>query len=81
MPMCFCFKLLLNRGSGKTSGFRLHPLFILFQKNQIISHDVGYVEVNDPVHQVEADEAHGEHDARVLVNVRRSHAQQFAYIL
>lgn len=57
------------------------PLFILLQKHQIVSHDVGNVEINDPVHEVEADEAHGEHDAGVLVDVRRRHAEQLAYVL
>lgn len=61
--------------------FNQRPLFIFFQKNQIVSHDVGYVKVYDPVHQVKAYETHREYDARILVYVRRRHAQQFTDVL
>lgn len=39
------------------------------------------MQVDDPVHQVEADEAHGKHYPRVLVNVRWSDAEQFVNVL
>ena len=42
---------------------------------------VGDVEVDDPVHEVEADEAHGEPDARVFVDVGGSAAVEFVQTL
>ena len=37
-------------------------LFLLVEKHQIVCYNVTDVQVNDPVHEVEADEAHGEND-------------------
>ena len=44
-------------------------LLLLAQQHQIVGHDVADVQVDDPVHQFEADEAHRKHDARVLVDI------------
>lgn len=46
----------------------------LFEEHEIVRDHVADVEVNDPVHQVETYEAHREHDAGVLVDVRRCDA-------
>lgn len=55
----YYFRLLLVR-----------DLLLLAEQHQIIGHDVAYVQIDDPVHQVEADEADREHDSRVLVDIR-----------
>lgn len=39
------------------------------------------MQVDDPVHEVEADEAHGEDDAGVLVDVAGRHAVQLVDVL
>jgi len=39
------------------------------------------MQVDDPVHQVEAHKAHGEYDARVLVDVGGRDAQQLVDVL
>lgn len=57
------------------------PLFILFQKYQVISHDVGNMKIYNPVHEVEANEAHREHYTGVFVDIRRCHTQKLADIL
>lgn len=44
-------------------------LFLLVQKHEVVCHDVADVQVDDPVHEVEADEAYGKHDAGILVDV------------
>lgn len=61
--------------------FNKRPLFILFQKNQIISHDVGHMKVYDPVHEIKTDEANGKHYSWILVDIRRRHTQKLAYVL
>ena len=40
-------------------------------EGQVLSHHVRDVQVDDPVHEVEASETDGEDDARVLVDVGR----------
>lgn len=56
-------------------------LLVLLEQHQVVGDHVGHVQVHDPVHQVEAHEAHREHDARVLVYVRGRHAQELADVL
>jgi len=51
------------------------------QKYQIVSHHVADVQVYDPVHEVKADEAHREHDPRVLVDVTGRDAVQLVDVL
>lgn len=48
---------------------------------EIVCHDVGDMQVDDPVHEIEADEADGEDDPRVLVNVGRRETVEFVEIL
>ena len=57
-------------------------LFILrsVDEFQIVCHDVGDMQINDPVHEVEADETDGENDARIFVNVGRRESVQFVEI-
>lgn len=40
-----------------------YDALLLAQEHQIIGDHVADMQVNDPVHQIEAHEAHGEHDA------------------
>ena len=44
-------------------------LLLLHKRHQIGGHLVADVQVDDPVHEVEADERDGEHDAGVFVHV------------
>ena len=44
-------------------------------EGQVLSHHVRDVQVDDPVHEVEADEGDGEDDAAILVDVAGSHAE------
>lgn len=46
----------------------MQPL-VLAQEHQIVGNDVAHVQVDNPVHQVEADKANGEHYTGVLVNI------------
>ena len=48
---------------------------------EVLGDHVGDVQVDDPVHEVEAGEADGEDDARVLVDVGRRGAVQLVQIL
>lgn len=57
------------------------PLLVFFQEYQVVSHHVRHVQVDNPVHQVEAYEAYGEHDAWILVYVGRRYAEQFVDVL
>lgn len=57
------------------------PLFVFSQEHQVVGHHVAHVQIYDPVHQVEANEADREHDARVLVDVRRSDTEQLVDVL
>lgn len=57
------------------------PTLLLAQEHQIIGDHVAHMQVDDPVHQVEADEAHGEYDARVLVDIRWRDAQELVDVL
>lgn len=47
---------------------------------EIVGHDVGDMQIDDPVHQIEADETNGEHDARILVDVGRCETPQFVEV-
>ena len=51
------------------------------EENQVGHNLLGDVEVNDPVHEVEAGEAHREEDAAVLVNVRGRDAAHLLQVL
>lgn len=66
-----------ERGGGRCGGARS----LVREQHQVIGHHVGHVQVHDPVHEVEAHEANREHDARVLVDVRRRYPQVLAEIL
>lgn len=50
---------------------RYARLLRLLEQHQIVRYHVADVQVDDPVHQVEADEADREHDAGILVDIRR----------
>jgi len=54
---------------------------LLAEEHQIIGDHVADMQVDDPVHQVEAHKAHGEYDARVLVDVGGRDAQQLVDVL
>lgn len=49
-------------------------LLRLLEQHEIVRDYIADVEINDPVHQIEADEAYREHDAGILVDVRRRDA-------
>ena len=51
------------------------------QHDQVLGYLVAHVHVDDPVHEVKADERDGEEDAAVLVNVRRRHAHHLLQVL
>ncbi|KAJ4429388.1 hypothetical protein ANN_21545 [Periplaneta americana] len=51
-------------------------LLVLIQEHQVVSDHVADVQIDDPVHEVEADEADREDDARVLVDVAGGDAVQ-----
>lgn len=51
------------------------------ERHQIVSEDIANVQVNNPVHEVEADKTHGENDTRVFIDVWWWHAEQFIGIL
>lgn len=39
------------------------------------------MQIDDPIHQIEANEADGKYDARVFVDIRGRNTQQFVDIL
>ena len=55
--------------------------FSLVQVDEVLQDLVTQVLVNDPVHQLEAGEGHGEDDPAVLVNVRGRHAEHLVQLL
>ena len=59
------------------------PLLSLLrlQVDEVLQDFVAQVLVNDPVHQLEAGEGHGEDDPAVLVNVRGRHAEHLVQLL
>lgn len=59
----------------------LFPLLLVsLQKDEIVSDDVAYMQVYDPVHEIETDETHGKHDPTVFVNVCRRYAQKLVVV-
>jgi len=58
----------------RLGALRRRRLLRLLEQHEIIRDHVANVEVNNPVHQVEADETHREHDAGIFVDVRRRYA-------
>ena len=56
-------------------------LRFLLDEDEIFGQCVRDVQVNDPVHEIEADEADGEYDARILVDIGRREAVEFVQIL
>lgn len=51
------------------------------QRHDVVSNIIGYVRVNNPIHEIEANEADGKDDPRVLVNITGRHAEKFVRIL
>lgn len=58
-----------------------HALLVLLEQYKVVSHHITDVQVDDPVHQIEADEADREHNAGVLVNITGGHAVQLVDVL
>ena len=56
-------------------------LRLLIDEDEIVGQIVGNVQVNDPVHEIEADETDGEHDTRILVDIGWREAVEFVKIL
>lgn len=52
-----------------------------FDEDEILGDNIGDVQIDDPIHEVEADEADGKDDAGVLVNVGWREAPQLVEIL
>ena len=50
-------------------------------KDEVVVGYIRDVQVDDPIHEVEADETYREHDARVLVDVRRRTSVEFVEVL
>lgn len=50
------------------------PLLGFLEQDEIVGYYVTDVQVDDPVHQIEADKADRKDDARVLVDIRRRYA-------
>lgn len=69
-PALFVSSLLLSWFEAP----RRRRLLGLLEQHEIVRNYVADVEINDPVHQIEADEAYWEHDAGILVDVRRRDA-------
>ena len=58
------------------------PIWVVRVKvDEVGGHLVADVQVDDPVHQVEAKEGEGEEDAAPLVNVRRGDAHHLVELL
>jgi hypothetical protein len=68
-------------GGGWGGGLREAPLAGLPQEDQVGDDLLRDVQVDDPVHQVEADEADGEENAAVLVNVGGGDAAHLLQVL
>lgn len=62
-------------------GRRAALLLLLVQEHQVVCYDVTDVQVDDPVHEVEADEADGKHDTGILVDVAGCDSVQLVDIL
>lgn len=56
-------------------------LRFLLDEDEIFGQGVRNVQVNDPVHEIEADKADGEYDARIFVDIGRREAVEFVQIL
>ena len=51
------------------------------QHHQVGRDLVADMQINDPIHQIEASERDGEEDARVFVDVRRGDAEHLLQVL
>lgn len=51
------------------------------KQDKIVGNDVTHVQIDDPVHQIEAYKADGKHNARIFVNIRGRNAQKLVNIL
>jgi len=56
-------------------------LLVCLEQHQVVGHHITDVQIDDPVHEVEADKAHRKHDPRVLVNVTGRDSVQFVDVL
>lgn len=59
---------------SRFGALRRRRLLGLLEQHEVIRDHVADVEVNDPVHQIEANETYWEYDAGVFVDVRRRYA-------
>lgn len=59
----------------------LAALVVGIEHHEIVRHDVADVEIDDPVHEIEAYEAYRKHDAWILVDVRRCDAWELNFNL
>jgi len=59
---------------SRFGALRRRRLFCLLKQHEVIRDHVADVEINDPVHQIEANETYWEYDAGVFVDVRRRYA-------
>ena len=57
------------------------PLSAGVEQDEVLGHLIADVQIDDPVHEVEAGEGDGEEDAAVLVNVRRRHSHHLLQVL
>lgn len=60
--------------SSRFGALRRRRLLGLLEQHEVVRDHVADVEVNDPVHQIEANETYREYDAGILVDVRRRYA-------
>ena len=70
------FRKQLRKGNGIVSSG-----IDIVQVDEVGGHLVADVEVDDPVHEVEAEEGEGEQDAAPLVDVRRSYPHHLVELL
>lgn len=70
-----------SRRFDRRNSERCHPLRVGIVQREVLGGHLGDVHVDDPVHQVEAGEAHGEDDARVLVDGGRRGAVHDVQVL
>lgn len=66
--------ILLLFFSSRFGALRRRRLLRLLEQHEVVCDYVADVEINDPVHQIEANETYREYDAGVLIDVRRRYA-------
>ena len=72
---------IFGNNCGRGTELSLSSGIDIVQVDEVGGHLVADVEVDDPVHEVEAEEGEGEQDAAPLVDVRRSYPHHLVELL